>query len=106
MARNIIDKTLIQPTSLIQDAHATGLLVHPYTFRDEDRYLAADYQNNPEAEFEQFIRLGVDGFFTDFPSTGDLVRDQVTGEFVRSIASKFRRVSRNCRFKPEPIEGI
>ncbi|HEY9658707.1 MAG TPA: esterase-like activity of phytase family protein, partial [Allocoleopsis sp.] len=81
---NEADKTLTQPTSLIQDAHAAGLLVHPYTFRNEDRYLAADYQNNPEAEFEQFIRLGVDGFFTDFPGTGDLVRDQVTGELVRS----------------------
>lgn len=68
---------------VIEDAHAAGLLVHPYTFRDEERYLTADYAN-PEAEYEQFIRLGVDGFFTDFPETGDLVRDQVTGEFVRS----------------------
>ncbi|MBW4616739.1 MAG: phytase [Desmonostoc vinosum HA7617-LM4] len=81
---NDTDKTLTEPTSLVKDAHAAGLLVHPYTFRNEASYLAADYNNNPEAEFKQFIQLGVDGYFTDFPGTGNLVRDQLTGEFVRS----------------------
>ncbi|MEA5553738.1 glycerophosphodiester phosphodiesterase family protein [Anabaena cylindrica UHCC 0172] len=81
---NDADKTLTAPTSLVQDAHAAGLLVHPYTFRNEDRYLASDYNGNPEEEFKQFINLGVDGYFTDFPGTGDLVRDKITAEFVRS----------------------
>ncbi len=72
---------------VIENAHAAGLLVHPYTFRNEERYLVADEMGNvqsAEEEYEQFIRLGVDGFFTDFPGTGDLVRDQVTADFVRS----------------------
>ncbi|MCL1465024.1 glycerophosphodiester phosphodiesterase [Argonema galeatum] len=60
---------LLQPTSLIQDAHAVGLLVHPYTFRNEAQYLAPDYNHDPEAEYEQFFNLGVDGLFTDFPGT-------------------------------------
>ncbi|MBD2448882.1 phytase [Nostoc sp. FACHB-152] len=81
---NDADKTLTTPTSLVDDAHDAGLLVHPYTFRNEGRYLAADYNGSPQKEFEQFINLGVDGYFTDFPGTGDLVRDQLTGQFVRS----------------------
>jgi glycerophosphoryl diester phosphodiesterase len=83
-AVNDADKTLTAPTTLVQDAHAAGLLVNPYTFRNEGRYLAADYNGNPAEEYKQFINLGVDGYFTDFPGTGDLVRDQITGDFVRS----------------------
>ncbi|WP_445291738.1 glycerophosphodiester phosphodiesterase family protein [Calothrix sp. 336/3] len=81
---NDADKVLTEPTSLVPDAHKVGLLVHPYTFRNEGRYLASDYKGNPNAEFQQFINLGVDGYFTDFPGTGDLVRDQITGEYVLS----------------------
>ncbi|MBE9181521.1 esterase-like activity of phytase family protein [Oculatella sp. LEGE 06141] len=81
---NDADKVTTAPTTLIQDAHDAGLLVHPYTFRNEDRYLASDYSGSPEREFEQFINLGVDGYFTDFPGTGDLVRDQITSPVVRS----------------------
>jgi glycerophosphoryl diester phosphodiesterase len=81
---NDADTTTLPPTSLVRDAHAAGLLVHPYTFRNEGRFLASDYNGNPAEEFKQFINLGVDGYFTDFPGTGDLVRDQITSQFVRS----------------------
>jgi alkaline phosphatase len=77
-AVNDADKTLLAPSTLVQDAHAAGLQVHPYTFRDEDRYLAADYKGKPELEYQQFIQLGVDAYFTDFPNTGDEVRDQLS----------------------------
>jgi glycerophosphoryl diester phosphodiesterase len=83
-AINDADKVTTTPTSLIQDSHGAGLLVHPYTFRNEAQYLASDYQGNPELELRQFIGLGVDGFFDDFPGTGDLVRDQITAPVVRS----------------------
>jgi glycerophosphoryl diester phosphodiesterase len=56
---------LLAPTTLVQDAHAAGLFVHPYTFRRETRYLAKEYQGDPAAEDIQFFDLGVDGFFTD-----------------------------------------
>jgi glycerophosphoryl diester phosphodiesterase len=78
------DKVLTPPTSLIDDAHAAGLLVHAYTFRNEERFLASDYNGNPELEYRQFVGLGIDGYFSDFPGSGDLVRDQITGDFVRS----------------------
>jgi glycerophosphoryl diester phosphodiesterase len=64
------DYILQDPTSLIDDAHTAGLLVHAYTFRNEDRYLAPEYNGNPEAEYEQFFSLGLDGLFSDFPGTG------------------------------------
>ena len=79
---NDADKTLTAPTSLVKDAHTAGLLVHPYTFRNEERFLAADYKGNPALEYIQFINLGIDGYFTDFPGTGSQVRDQLTGAFV------------------------
>lgn len=53
---------------LVADAHRAGLLVHPYTFRDEEQFLALGYQS-PEDEYRAFRCLGVDGFFTDSPDT-------------------------------------
>jgi glycerophosphoryl diester phosphodiesterase len=81
---NDADRVTLAPSSLINDAHAKGLFVHTYTFRNESGFLASDYKNNPEAEYRQFINLGVDGYFTDFPGTGDVVRDRITGSEVRS----------------------
>ena len=61
---------MLEPANqLIADAHAAGLKVHPYTFRDEPQFLAKDYANDPAAEYLQFFKLGVDGLFSDFPDT-------------------------------------
>jgi glycerophosphoryl diester phosphodiesterase len=70
------DRVLGEPTSVIEDAHDAGLLVHPYTLRNEQIFLASDYNGDPGEEFEQLIELGVDGFFTDFPATGRVEVDQ------------------------------
>ncbi|MBA2747472.1 MAG: glycerophosphodiester phosphodiesterase [Tatlockia sp.] len=71
------DAVLQAPTTLIDDAHAAGLLVHPYTFRREGFFLAPDYSSNPELEYEQFFALGVDGVFSDNPDIAVSVRDRV-----------------------------
>lgn len=71
------DRRLQEPTSLVDDAHAAGLLVHPYTFRSEDFFLAQDYDGNPELEYQQFFRLGVDGLFSDNPDAAFAVRNRV-----------------------------
>jgi predicted AlkP superfamily pyrophosphatase or phosphodiesterase len=83
-AVNDADKTLTPSTTLVQDAHNAGLLVHPYTFRNEPRYLASDYKGDPEKEIRQFIELGVDGYFTDFSDTGAAAKAYETQDFVRS----------------------
>ena len=61
------DGSLGTPTDLVTRAHAAGLLVHVWTIRAEKEFLPAGYHGRPEAEFEQFRQLGVDGVFTDFP---------------------------------------
>jgi glycerophosphoryl diester phosphodiesterase len=73
-AVNDADRELLPPTSLIRRAHNRGLLVHTWTFRDEDRFLAADYDGNPLREYLQFFRLGIDGVFSDFTGTAVLAR--------------------------------
>ncbi|MBR0828218.1 glycerophosphodiester phosphodiesterase [Bradyrhizobium manausense] len=59
-----------EATSLVADAHKLGLFVHVFTFRNERKYLAADYHGDPSLEYLKFFRLGVDGVFTDFTHTG------------------------------------
>jgi len=61
---------LLPPTTLVTDAHAAGLRVHPWTFRREDEFLPLDYRGKPQAEIEAFLAAGVDGFFTDNPDIG------------------------------------
>ena len=74
------DGRLAPPTSFVADAHAAGLLVHIWTFRPENFFLAADFkdggldnQRNEAgslAEMGHYIAAGVDGFFTDDPAIG------------------------------------
>ena len=63
------DRTATGPTSLIDDAHAAGLFVHAYTWRNEARFLLSDYGDDPMQEYLQFYCLGVDGVFSDNPDT-------------------------------------
>ncbi len=70
------DRTLIAPTNVVKDAHAAGLFVHAYTFRNEARRLASDFKGDPKAEYRRFFELGVDGLFSDFPDTAVDARDK------------------------------
>lgn len=72
------DGGLLPPTTLLADAHAAGLEVHAWTFRSEPVFLAPDYDGHPEREYRQFLALGLDGFFTDFPDTAVAALDGVT----------------------------
>jgi glycerophosphoryl diester phosphodiesterase len=69
------DRRLTAPSDLVQRAHARGLLVHPYTFRNEQKRLAYDYKGNPIDEYLRFYELGVDGLFSDFPNTAFAARE-------------------------------
>ncbi|MBV6622952.1 MAG: esterase-like activity of phytase family protein [Rivularia sp. (in: Bacteria)] len=63
----------------VEWAHDAGMQIHPYTLRNEERFLTLNPDGTvqtPEGEFEQFIELGVDGFFTDFPKTGRIALDR------------------------------
>lgn len=73
----------LPPTDLVARAHAVGLTVHPWTFRAENYFLplelrrGADPRQHGDAleELLQFKRLGVDGWFSDFPGIAVAARD-------------------------------
>ena len=73
-AVNYADASSSTPTSLVADAHKLGLMVHTWTMRNENRRLAFDYKGDPQAEYLQFYRLGVDGVFSDFADTAVAAR--------------------------------
>lgn len=73
----VIPRTMLgnlgEPTSLVKDAHAAGLAVHPWTFRRENFFLPLGQRSgiNPAGqgdlatEITAFIAAGVDGLFSD-----------------------------------------
>ncbi|MCX6462928.1 MAG: glycerophosphodiester phosphodiesterase family protein, partial [Pseudonocardiales bacterium] len=76
------DGNLAAPTGLVDAAHAAGLLVHPYTFRNENQFLPADLRRGASptdygdafAEYAAFFAAGVDGVFADNPDTAVAAR--------------------------------
>jgi glycerophosphoryl diester phosphodiesterase len=80
------DQSSGTPTTFVDDAHAAGLLVHPYTFRRENTFLPLELRSSADpagigdlaAEIRQFLELGVDGFFTDNPDIGRATVDAFT----------------------------
>jgi glycerophosphoryl diester phosphodiesterase len=62
-------------TGLVERAHAHGLVVHPYTFRNEQDQLAPIYAGNPVNEYLRFYEAGVDGVFSDFADTAFAARE-------------------------------
>lgn len=71
---------LAPPTGLVEAAHAAGLLVGTWTFRPENRFLAADFRDGSGdaqrneagsiAEIRRYLATGLDAFFTDDPGLG------------------------------------
>jgi glycerophosphoryl diester phosphodiesterase len=83
---------LLAPTTLVRDAHHAGLLVHSWTFRNENSFLPADFRaGNPAnpaferatgdapSEHARFLRLGLDGVFSDNPDTAVAAREATFG---------------------------
>lgn len=72
------DGKLGEPTALVANAHAAGLLVHPWTFRAENNFLpkemargtVASELGDLESELLAYLRTGMDGFFTDQADLG------------------------------------
>ena len=92
VAGNSAGNPLGQPTTLVRDAHRVGLLLHPFTFRPENNFLATDFRvgnpSSPEylhargdqpAELALYYKLGVDGLFADNADTAVAVREKTFG---------------------------
>lgn len=77
-----------RPGALVPEAHDAGLLVHPWTYRAENSFLPPPYRRGTApsahgdlaAEISAALRLGIDGFFTDFPAIGAIVRQAAGGK--------------------------
>ncbi|MEV4429197.1 glycerophosphodiester phosphodiesterase [Streptomyces sp. NPDC049602] len=74
------------PTTLVRDAHAEGLILHPYTHRNENAFLPADFRKgtDPNAYGDAFgalktyLETGIDGIFSDNPDTALLAAADLT----------------------------
>jgi glycerophosphoryl diester phosphodiesterase len=74
---------LTASTALVADAHAAGLILHPYTARNENQFLPADFRTgtdpnaygNAIAAFRTWFATGIDGLFTDNADTAILARE-------------------------------
>ncbi|HSJ43821.1 MAG TPA: glycerophosphodiester phosphodiesterase [Euzebyales bacterium] len=76
------------PTTVVDDAHAVGLVVHAWTFRNEHAFLPADLHaaagdvdglaatatGLAPDEYRRFFDLGVDGVFSDHTDMAVAVR--------------------------------
>lgn len=78
---------LTTPTTLVKDAHARGLLLHPYTLRNENSFLPTDFRRgtDPNAYGDVFgaaaayFATGIDGIFSDHPDTALLAAADFDG---------------------------
>ncbi len=78
---------LTTPTTLVRDAHAQGLVLHPYTLRNENAFLPADFRRgtDPNAYGDAFgamrtyFEAGIDGIFSDQPDTALLAAADFAG---------------------------
>lgn len=70
-------------SGLVAAAHAAGLRVHPWTYRAENIFLDRRFRRGRgdpahgdlAGEIAAALRLGIDGFFTDFPAIGVAARN-------------------------------
>lgn len=73
---------LTTPTSLVADAHHAGLILHPYTMRNENPFLPANFRKGTDptgygdafGAFQAYFETGIDGVFSDNADTAVLAR--------------------------------
>lgn len=66
-----------EPPTLLREAHARGLCVHPWTFRKEPAFVGPGYGGSLEHELRAYYRAGVDGVFCDFPDVAVSSRSEM-----------------------------
>lgn len=75
------------PTTLVADAHARGLILHPYTARNENQFLPLEYRKGTDptaygdafGAFRRYFEQGIDGIFTDQADTALLAAADLAG---------------------------
>jgi glycerophosphoryl diester phosphodiesterase len=62
----LYDPATGKSTGIVEAAHAKGIKVHPWTFRDDQAVNGEPIEDT----MKKVLATGVDGFFTDFSNTG------------------------------------
>ncbi|MEV2254676.1 glycerophosphodiester phosphodiesterase [Streptomyces sp. NPDC050147] len=76
------DGSLGTPTTLVKDAHQAGLILHPYTMRNENTFLPTNFRKGTDpaaygdafGAFKAYFETGIDGIFSDNCDTALLAR--------------------------------
>ncbi|MEA5534539.1 glycerophosphodiester phosphodiesterase family protein [Crocosphaera sp. XPORK-15E] len=79
-------------TPFVDDAHAAGLVVHPYTLRPEEVFLTLNADGTPQTladEVKQLVGIGVDGLFCDDPGTCRQTVDELEAASVPEPSMTF-----------------
>ncbi|HSO81182.1 glycerophosphodiester phosphodiesterase [Thiocapsa sp.] len=84
----INDRRVDGSTGVLERAHAKGLQVHSWTFRNDDGGFGF---SDPRAEMTYYYDLGFDGLFTEFPETGVKARDASLHSWVPSVIGACNR---------------
>lgn len=71
---DIHDRRVDGSTGLLEAAHKRGLMVHSWTFRDDANLYGF---KDPKAEAAYYMRLGLDGVFTDFTASAVAARSSL-----------------------------
>ena len=69
-------KYRLPANDLVKRAHALGLKVHPYTFRNEAKHLTEDDKGDPYNEYATYFATGIDGLFSDYTDTAVAARNK------------------------------
>ncbi|TGB13693.1 glycerophosphodiester phosphodiesterase [Streptomyces sp. MZ04] len=77
------DGSLGTPSTLVKDAHAAGLILHPYTMRNENTFLPTNFKKGTDPNaygdafgaFKAYFATGIDGVFSDNCDTALLARE-------------------------------
>jgi glycerophosphoryl diester phosphodiesterase len=73
-----VDRRVDGSTGVIEMAHQKGLLVHTWTFRGDSGGYDLGFKD-VKTEIEYYIKLGIDGVFSDFPAAGVAALKSVRG---------------------------
>ncbi|NYG60186.1 glycerophosphoryl diester phosphodiesterase [Nocardioides daedukensis] len=73
-----------EPSAFVEDAHVADLIVHVWTIRDENQFMATNFRigEDPNAkgdsisESKAFLEAGVDGLFSDHLDTALIAREE------------------------------
>jgi glycerophosphoryl diester phosphodiesterase len=78
---NLSDREVVGDTGVIAAAHAAGLVVHGFTFRNDSSLYGF---SDPIAEYKAYYAIGIDGVFSDFPDTA--LQAQAFERLMASVA--------------------